>query len=46
MSQSEPIPIILCGKTEKIGAAVIDALKPEIEGEAMEISMTSRVSQC
>ncbi|KAM0186939.1 hypothetical protein ACHAPA_008037 [Fusarium lateritium] len=31
MSQSAPIPIILCGKTEIIGQRVIEALKPEIE---------------
>jgi hypothetical protein len=27
-----PIPIILAGKTENIGAGVIAALKPEYEG--------------
>ena len=27
-----PIPIILCGKTEAIGAGVIQGLKPEYEG--------------
>ncbi|KAM0351053.1 hypothetical protein ACHAPU_002834 [Fusarium lateritium] len=32
MSESTPIPIILCGKTEFIGQRVIEALKPEIEG--------------
>ncbi|KAJ5785299.1 uncharacterized protein N7503_010511 [Penicillium pulvis] len=26
-----PIPVILCGRTEKIGAGVIAALKPEFE---------------
>ncbi|SPJ79803.1 uncharacterized protein FTOL_08194 [Fusarium torulosum] len=31
MSESAPIPIILCGKTEFIGQRVIEALKPEIE---------------
>ncbi|KIL87073.1 hypothetical protein FAVG1_09627 [Fusarium avenaceum] len=31
MSESIPIPIILCGKTEFIGQRVIEALKPEIE---------------
>ncbi|PNP83855.1 hypothetical protein FNYG_02543 [Fusarium nygamai] len=31
MSETNPIPIILCGKTEFIGARVIEALKPEIE---------------
>ncbi|KAI8653552.1 hypothetical protein NCS55_01342300 [Fusarium keratoplasticum] len=32
MAETAPIPIILCGKTEGIGRAVIAALKPEIEG--------------
>ncbi|KAF5685324.1 hypothetical protein FDENT_6319 [Fusarium denticulatum] len=31
MSETNPIPIILCGKTEFIGERVIEALKPEIE---------------
>ncbi|KAF5971031.1 hypothetical protein FBULB1_9457 [Fusarium bulbicola] len=31
MSETNPIPIILCGKTEFIGGRVIEALKPEIE---------------
>ncbi|ENH71595.1 hypothetical protein RAB80_015917 [Fusarium oxysporum f. sp. vasinfectum] len=31
MSETSPIPIILCGKTEFIGERVIEALKPEIE---------------
>ncbi|EWZ33481.1 hypothetical protein IWW34DRAFT_910075 [Fusarium oxysporum f. sp. albedinis] len=31
MSETSPIPIILCGKTEFIGERVIGALKPEIE---------------
>ncbi|KAF5556139.1 hypothetical protein FPHYL_8064 [Fusarium phyllophilum] len=31
MSETNPIPIILCGKTETIGERVIEALKPEIE---------------
>ncbi|KAF4977323.1 hypothetical protein FZEAL_6146 [Fusarium zealandicum] len=31
MAESTPIPIILCGKTEVIGRAVVAALKPEIE---------------
>ncbi|KAF5601364.1 hypothetical protein FPANT_1735 [Fusarium pseudoanthophilum] len=31
MSETTPIPIILCGKTEFIGERVIEALKPEIE---------------
>ncbi|EEU36379.1 uncharacterized protein NECHADRAFT_97412 [Fusarium vanettenii 77-13-4] len=31
MAETAPIPIILCGKTEGIGRAVIAALKPEIE---------------
>ncbi|KAF4428860.1 hypothetical protein FACUT_9317 [Fusarium acutatum] len=31
MSEMNPIPIILCGKTEFIGERVIEALKPEIE---------------
>ncbi|KAF5612472.1 uncharacterized protein FSUBG_1549 [Fusarium subglutinans] len=31
MSETSPIPIILCGKTEFIGGRVIEALKPEIE---------------
>ncbi|KAF4338970.1 hypothetical protein FBEOM_7146 [Fusarium beomiforme] len=31
MSETNPIPIILCGKTEFIGQRVIEALKPEIE---------------
>ena len=26
------IPIIVCGQTEKIGAGVVEGLKPEIEG--------------
>jgi hypothetical protein len=29
---ASPIPVILCGRTEKIGAGVIEALKPEMEG--------------
>ncbi|RBQ73591.1 hypothetical protein FVER14953_10872 [Fusarium verticillioides] len=31
MSETNPIPIILCGKTEFIGERVIEALRPEIE---------------
>ncbi|KAF5701899.1 hypothetical protein FMUND_13732 [Fusarium mundagurra] len=31
MSETSPIPIILCGKTEFIGERVTEALKPEIE---------------
>ncbi|KAL5589723.1 hypothetical protein FOVSG1_011590 [Fusarium oxysporum f. sp. vasinfectum] len=31
MSETSPIPIILCGKPEFIGERVIEALKPEIE---------------
>ncbi|RBR11633.1 uncharacterized protein FIESC28_08916 [Fusarium coffeatum] len=31
MSETAPIPIILCGKTEFIGQRVIEAVKPEIE---------------
>ncbi|KAF4960088.1 hypothetical protein FGADI_1106 [Fusarium gaditjirri] len=31
MSETSPIPIVLCGKTEFIGERVIEALKPEIE---------------
>jgi hypothetical protein len=27
-----PKPVILCGKTEAIGAVVIENLKPEFEG--------------
>ena len=27
-----PHPVILCGKTEAIGAVVIENLKPELEG--------------
>lgn len=27
------LPVILCGKTEQIGAGVIEMLKPEYEGE-------------
>lgn len=33
MSETAPIPIILCGKTEFIGQRVIEAVKPEIEGQ-------------
>lgn len=33
MSETNPIPIILCGKSEFIGQRVIEALKPEIEGK-------------
>ncbi|PLB50034.1 hypothetical protein P170DRAFT_508284 [Aspergillus steynii IBT 23096] len=28
---TEPLPVILCGKTEQIGAVVIESLKPELE---------------
>ncbi|KAJ4356034.1 uncharacterized protein N0V89_004061 [Didymosphaeria variabile] len=28
---ASPIPVILCGRTERIGAGVIEALQPEIE---------------
>ncbi|KAJ5760929.1 hypothetical protein N7520_008085 [Penicillium odoratum] len=28
---AQPIPVVLCGRTEKIGTAVIAALKPEFE---------------
>ncbi|RSM11820.1 hypothetical protein CDV31_006588 [Fusarium ambrosium] len=31
MAEAGPIPIILCGKTEGIGRAVVASLKPEIE---------------
>lgn len=29
---ADVVSIILCGKTEQIGKAVIEGLKPEIEG--------------
>ncbi|KAL4871874.1 hypothetical protein BDV12DRAFT_163276 [Aspergillus spectabilis] len=31
MSDQQPIPIILCGRTEKLASVVIPALAPEIE---------------
>lgn len=34
MCDPTTIPIILCGKTEFVGEKVIEALKPEIEGES------------
>lgn len=39
MSEAAPIPIILCGKTEFIGQRVIEALKPEIEGQKISRSL-------
>lgn len=32
MATTTPIPVILCGKTERIGEGVIRELQPEYEG--------------
>lgn len=34
-----PHPVILCGKTEAIGAVVIENLKPEFEGAEVSASV-------
>ena len=42
-TMASPHPVILCGKTEAIGAVVIEKLKPELEGTIARRHM-SRIS--
>ena len=39
-TMTSPYPVILCGKTEAIGAVVIENLKPEFEGTITRLSVT------
>lgn len=42
-----PIPVILCGRTEQIGATVVEAVKPELEGHFYGIFLlTTRSLNC
>jgi len=41
-----PLPVILCGHTEKIGVGVIAALQPEIEGRLLKFAHLNLSDMC